>query len=138
MLTRKQADKKKGKKRDPSGDGGDDDGDGGGDARNGDRCVLTVEGRDLGAVLAAPGVDGTRTTTNHVMEVERVLGIEAARASLAAEVASTMVRREETFSKTFSFFLLSGFFRASMNFFPTKKKTFFLKKNVHNNRAPTA
>jgi len=89
VLTRKQAE---GGKR---GNGGSGGGSGGGDEsandNSSDRCVLTVEGRDLGAVLAAPGVDGTRTTTNHVMEVERVLGIEAARASLAAEVASTMV-----------------------------------------------
>ena len=128
VLTRKQADKKK--------KGGNDQND---DDENG-RCVLTVEGRDLGAVLAAPGVDGTRTTTNHVMEVERVLGIEAARASLAAEVASTMVR-----FLTFFFFVL-GFFRESF-FFNPKQKThpsFLLdKKNSSNQnkqtkREPTA
>ena len=97
VLTRKQqANKKKG-----SG-GGDEQGNSNG-SDSSDRCVLTVEGRDLGAVFAAPGVDGTRTTTNHVMEVERVLGIEAARASLAAEVASTMVRGG-------SFFFFLAFF----------------------------
>ena len=59
-------------------------------APDGASVVLTVEGRDLAAVMGTPGVDGAATTTNHVMEVERVLGIEAARASIASEVATTM------------------------------------------------
>ena len=88
VLTRKQEEKKS------KGGSGRSGGDESQKEKKNDRCVLTVEGRDLGAVLAAPGVDGARTTTNHVMEVERVLGIEAARAALAAEVASTMVRND--------------------------------------------
>jgi hypothetical protein len=32
-----------------------------------------VEGRDLTAVMGTLGVDGARTTTNHVMETEKVL-----------------------------------------------------------------
>lgn len=40
---------------------------------------LLVEGEDLKSVMATTGVDGHRTTSNHIIEVERTLGIEAAR-----------------------------------------------------------
>ncbi|GBG32582.1 DNA-directed RNA polymerase subunit [Hondaea fermentalgiana] len=51
------------------------------------RYELLVEGLGLQEVLATPGVDGTRTITNHVMEMEEVLGIEAARELVQKEVA---------------------------------------------------
>jgi len=51
------------------------------------RYEILVEGLGLQNVLATPGVDGTRTTTNHVMEMEDVLGIEAARELVQREVA---------------------------------------------------
>lgn len=54
------------------------------------RYSLGVEGRDLTAVMGTLGVDGCRTTTNHVMETERVLGIEAARTKIMTEIQSTM------------------------------------------------
>merc|ERR1711871_934414 len=44
----------------------------------------------LGEVIGAPGVDGVNTTTNHVAEVESVLGIEAARATICSEVSYIM------------------------------------------------
>lgn len=40
---------------------------------------LLVEGLNLQAIIATPGVNGTRTTSNHTAEVEKTLGIEAAR-----------------------------------------------------------
>ena len=60
------------------------------DPNNAAACLLTADARDFAAVLATPGVDGPRTVTNHVVEVERVLGIEAARQSVAHEVQYTM------------------------------------------------
>ena len=47
---------------------------------------LVVEGTNLGAVLATAGVDGTCTWSNHVAEMERVLGIEAARFKIMEQV----------------------------------------------------
>lgn len=44
-----------------------------------------MEGLNLQAVLATNGVKGTRTTSNHTAEVEKTLGIEAARQVLAPE-----------------------------------------------------
>ena len=51
---------------------------------------LIVEGTNLQAVMAIAGVDGVKTTTNHVMEAERTLGIEAARSCIIKEINDTM------------------------------------------------
>lgn len=51
---------------------------------------LLVEGYGLKDVMATDGVVGTRTSTNHVLEVYEVLGIEAARASIIGEIDYTM------------------------------------------------
>ncbi|XP_068669233.1 DNA-directed RNA polymerase III subunit 1 [Aristolochia californica] len=51
---------------------------------------LLVEGTNLLAVLGIPGVDGSRTKSNHVMEVEQTLGIEAARRCIVDEIQYTM------------------------------------------------
>lgn len=45
---------------------------------------------NFGAVLGVTGVDFARTTSNHVMEVEQVLGIEAARQAIIQEIKYTM------------------------------------------------
>lgn len=49
-----------------------------------------MEGRDLTAVMGTLGVVGAATTTNHIMEVEKVLGIEAARRKIIDEIQTTM------------------------------------------------
>ena len=49
-----------------------------------------MEGRDLTAVMGTLGVVGSHTTTNHIMEVEKVLGIEAARRKIIDEIQTTM------------------------------------------------
>lgn len=54
------------------------------------RYSLGVEGQNLTAVMGTLGVDGCRTTTNHVMESEKVLGIEAARTKIMTEIQTTM------------------------------------------------
>lgn len=43
------------------------------------RYKLLVEGMNLQAVMATMGVKGTATNSNHTAEVEKTLGIEAAR-----------------------------------------------------------
>ena len=47
---------------------------------------LVVEGTDFRSVMIAPGVDGKNTTTNNICEIEAILGIEAARAKIMAEI----------------------------------------------------
>ncbi|KAL4189457.1 hypothetical protein AMTRI_Chr08g165460 [Amborella trichopoda] len=45
---------------------------------------------NLLAVMGTPGVDGRNTTSNHIVEVEGTLGIEAARKSIIDEIQYTM------------------------------------------------
>ncbi|KAG8082497.1 hypothetical protein GUJ93_ZPchr0014g47527 [Zizania palustris] len=56
----------------------------------GDRYNLLVEGTNLLAVMGTPGVDAMKTKSNHIMEVNRTLGIEAARKSIIDEIQYTM------------------------------------------------
>lgn len=51
---------------------------------------LLMEGYGLQEVIGSPGIDGLNTTTNHVLEVEEVLGVEAARAQISAEIDNIM------------------------------------------------
>lgn len=59
-------------------------------SKEGLEWVIHTEGSNLGAVLKMEGVDKTRTTTNDIHEVEKVLGIEAARNAVIHEAQSTM------------------------------------------------
>lgn len=54
------------------------------------RYNLLIEGSDMRRVMNATGVKGSHVTCNHIMEVERVLGIEAARATIIREINATM------------------------------------------------
>ena len=51
---------------------------------------LLVEGYGLQDVMGSPGIDGRQTWTNHVLEVESVLGIEAARTKISSEISYIM------------------------------------------------
>jgi DNA-directed RNA polymerase beta' subunit len=51
---------------------------------------LLVEGQGLKQVMVTPGVVGKETKSNHIMEVEKVLGIEAARMTIVKEISHTM------------------------------------------------
>lgn len=51
---------------------------------------LLVEGYGLKNVMSTDGIVGTKTTTNHILEVYEVLGIEAARKSIIDEIEYTM------------------------------------------------
>lgn len=48
--------------------------------------IIETDGCDLQLVFKVPGVDCTRTTSNHVIEILQVLGIEAARNALISEL----------------------------------------------------
>ncbi|PHU11107.1 hypothetical protein BC332_18037 [Capsicum chinense] len=56
----------------------------------GDTYELLVEGTGLLAVMGIEGVDGRNTKSNHIMEVQQTLGIEAARVSIIDEINYTM------------------------------------------------
>lgn len=51
---------------------------------------LLIDGKCFGKILAVPGIDFTGTTSNDILEVGRVLGIEAARSLIMKEVEYTM------------------------------------------------
>ena len=51
---------------------------------------MLVEGNGLREVMTTDGVVGTQTVSNHVMEVEKVLGIEAARSTIINQIHYTM------------------------------------------------
>jgi len=51
---------------------------------------LLVEGYDLRGVMSTPGVKGTHTKSNHIIEMEKVLGIESARMTIITEIQYTM------------------------------------------------
>jgi len=52
--------------------------------------VLYTEGSEFKKVLRVDGVDSTRTRTNNLHEVEKALGIEAARNAIIDEMTSTL------------------------------------------------
>jgi DNA-directed RNA polymerase III subunit RPC1 len=56
----------------------------------GTRYYLLVEGYGLQEVMSAPGVEGRDTKSNHIIEVQHVLGIEAARSIIASEMSYIM------------------------------------------------
>jgi len=51
---------------------------------------LLVEGYGLAEVMGSPGIDGHSTITNHIIEVEQTLGVEAARTSITHEISYIM------------------------------------------------
>lgn len=51
---------------------------------------LLIEGYGLQDVMGSPGIDGLQSSTNHVLEVESVLGVEAARTQISAEIQNIM------------------------------------------------
>ena len=52
--------------------------------------TLFTEGSALKKVMRVKGVDFTRTTTNNIIEIAEVLGIEAARNAIIEEILSTL------------------------------------------------
>ena len=58
--------------------------------READEFVIYTEGSNLTDVLVIPEVDFTRTTTNSIVEIEEVLGLEAARRAFVEEMIQTL------------------------------------------------
>lgn len=58
--------------------------------RDASRFHILVEGTNLQAVMCTLGVDAAETRTNHIMEVQAYLGIEAARKTIMTEIQHTM------------------------------------------------
>jgi DNA-directed RNA polymerase subunit A" len=58
--------------------------------RREDEWIIHTEGSNLGDILKIDGVDGVRTTTNDIHEIETVLGIEAARNAIINEALRTL------------------------------------------------
>eukprot|EP00520_Triparma_pacifica_P017062 CAMPEP_0118658354 /NCGR_PEP_ID=MMETSP0785-20121206/14522_1 /TAXON_ID=91992 /ORGANISM="Bolidomonas pacifica, Strain CCMP 1866" /LENGTH=1501 /DNA_ID=CAMNT_0006551363 /DNA_START=203 /DNA_END=4704 /DNA_ORIENTATION=- len=54
--------------------------------RNEDKYHLLVEGYGLLDVMGSVGIDGSRTESNHVIEIESTLGVEAARGKISKEI----------------------------------------------------
>ncbi len=52
--------------------------------------VIKTLGTNLAKILALNGVDASRTTTNDIHEIAKVLGIEAARAAIVREASNTL------------------------------------------------
>jgi DNA-directed RNA polymerase III subunit RPC1 len=55
-----------------------------------DELEMWVEGSDLQRVMGTPGVLADKTECNHVMAIEKYLGIEAARTKIAREIDGVM------------------------------------------------
>jgi DNA-directed RNA polymerase subunit A" len=58
--------------------------------KEGDEYVIYTEGSNLAKVLEMDEVDKRRTITNDIVEIERVLGIEAARRAIIDEAMRTL------------------------------------------------
>ena len=56
----------------------------------GEEYVLYTEGSEFKKALAVDGVDETRTRTNNIHEMQKALGIEAARNAIIDEMVSTL------------------------------------------------
>jgi len=58
--------------------------------KEGDEYVLYTEGSNLKEVFKIEGIDKSRTKTNSIIEIEKTLGIEAARAAIINEILDTL------------------------------------------------
>ena len=58
--------------------------------RRGDEYVIIAEGSNLEDIMRVPGVNWRRVYTNDIHEIERVLGIEAARAAIIKEIYNVL------------------------------------------------
>ncbi|KAG9247944.1 hypothetical protein BJ878DRAFT_111427 [Calycina marina] len=54
------------------------------------KCTVNVEGYGLRACMNTTGVIGTKCSSNSIMEMREVLGVEAARTTIAKEIAAVM------------------------------------------------
>ena len=66
------------------------------DLGSGQGYNLLVEGYGLRDVMTTEGIIGNSTTSNHIAEIEQVLGIEAARSTISHEITYTMSKHGMT------------------------------------------
>lgn len=66
------------------------------DLGSGQGYNLLVEGYGLREVMTTEGIVGNSTTSNHIAEIEQVLGIEAARSTISHEITYTMSKHGMT------------------------------------------
>ncbi|AJF60328.1 MAG: DNA-directed RNA polymerase subunit A'' [Candidatus Diapherotrites archaeon] len=59
-------------------------------SKDGNEYVVRTRGTNLKAVIKLPEIDGTRTTTNDINEISKVLGIEAGRISIVRELSRVL------------------------------------------------
>ncbi len=57
--------------------------------KNGIEYNLAIEGSGLNEIMRIPGIDHKKCVSNNIMEVEKVLGIEAARCTIINEIKFT-------------------------------------------------
>ncbi len=55
-----------------------------------DEYVIYTEGSNLGEVFKIPGIDISRSISNDINEIQRILGIEAARRAIVDEIRKTL------------------------------------------------
>ena len=60
------------------------------DNKDNTKHYLMIEGEGLGEVFSTYGVDSKRTSSNNVFEMQKCLGIEAARTTIINEIMTTM------------------------------------------------
>lgn len=58
--------------------------------KEGEEYVIYTEGSNLKEVFKIEGIDKSRTKTNSIIEIEKTLGIEAARAAIIHEIMETL------------------------------------------------
>jgi DNA-directed RNA polymerase III subunit RPC1 len=58
--------------------------------KDNNKYILLIEGSGLRDVMRTPGVDHKKCTTNHILEAEEVLGVEAARSTIINEIKYTL------------------------------------------------
>lgn len=58
--------------------------------KEGSEYVIYTEGSNLKEAFKIPGIDKSRSKSNDILEIERVLGIEAARGAIIAEILETL------------------------------------------------
>lgn len=58
--------------------------------KRGDEYVIIAEGSNLAEVMNIPGVNWRKIYTNNIHEIEKVLGIEAARMAIIKEIKNTL------------------------------------------------
>jgi DNA-directed RNA polymerase subunit A" len=58
--------------------------------KEGEEYVIYTEGSNLKEAFKIEGVDITRSKSNDILEIERVLGIEAARSAITSEILDTL------------------------------------------------